>query len=724
MKSIDPAADLNVTPKEIAPVAMQQSNLKLDDEQMEELRYRCEQRIKELMTEMGLDADGSVQADSWMGMRKVYQDSFDNDASWRAEKYGGVFEASNLTLGTAHRFVRETHSKASDDLLGTRPFFTALKTESGDGATARAVEELIQQKMDRSDIQLELRSAIRSALIRNECTTKIRYIRRSTPYFSPATVMVDTTTREPVISPNGLLIYEDDDFLPDPNVEGMFRLKKDPLFVMTEGQFAYQRFSRLQQELIEYEGVEVRELDYRSFLCPLRCPSIHEADFCAQLYDDTPANIRKIYGKFEGFDEYWSGLTTSEISGEKKAKETHGERDEKFISAINVYRSMAECYVRMDPDGNGEVEIFAVFDRNSSKLIYAEYLANVMPKRPFEVIPGVAKVQNRWYGEGVIQAIIDQNTYIDAQFNRFNVKDGNESSVTFRDPNACREWKQGQQVEFGTDKVYDSEPGYDDKNRPPIWRVNLQEKSEIGMELMHEAMQQTNLMFGVIGAKDASASDLNQSRTATGILNIERTSNLLIKNTEIQQQAAIVRVIEQCVTLILENIRDTELLLSKDGKQLLTINRDEARSINREIRLLLTRSRSSELLTTNQQALGYAKDYHALRGQAAPQARDLRRLYIASLKALEVPDPDELCPPVTDEDIEAWKERMSTTQKAELKRTSREMIAYKDCPPSVQAQWEQECGWEPASPEERMQHMLMMNPPKPEPAAATASKKT
>lgn len=695
-----PDADFTVLPP--APTRFK-TNLQLTSEQRDALRDRCVTRIAELQREMGLNDDGSVEgAESWMGRRKRYQDLCDNDNSWRKVMYGGVFDISNLTLGTAQRFVREMHAKAADDLLGTRPFFAAVKNpDMGDDETARAIEELLQQHVDRSSVQIELRSALHSALIRNECVVKIRWIRRSTPYYGPAVVMIGPDG-EPIRTPNGLMIYENDDFLPDPDVEGLFRLKKDPLFAMSLGQFPYKAFERLKQELLQYEGIETREVDFRSFLCPLRCPSIHEADMAVQLYDDTPQRIREYYGEYEGFDDYWRGSFTDEGSGEMQAKETHGEQSDGGRSLLNVYRRMAECYVRFDADGDGfEEEIFVVLDRSCGEMAYYEYLANVMPMRPFEAIPGAGRVANRWYGEGVVQAVIDQDTYIDAQFNRFNVKDGKENSITFRDPMAVREWQNGAQIEFNTDKVYDVTPGYDKENRPPVWRANLSEKSEIGLQLLEIAQQQVNLMFGVISAKDASATDLNNSRTATGILNIERTSNVLIKNSEIQHQEAVIRIMGQVVTVVLENIRDTELLLSKDGKMLLTINREEARTIEREIRLLLTRSRSSELLSTNAQALAVAEKYHAMRAQMPQVARTLRALFLSQLKALEVADPDELCPSITDEEIAAWKQQSAEAAEESLRRQSRETISYKDCPDSIKAQWEAACKFVPATPEER-----------------------
>lgn len=710
--ALDPlTAPVAPPPEDQAPVLFQ-SSLKLTEEQEKELTERCLARITEVSQEMGLNTEGTVQSNSFMGKRGRNLATYDNDNEWRKLEHGGVFVKSNLSFGMSKRMVRETTAKVCDDLLGTRPFFGALKTPMGDASKVRAIEELIQQKVDHSDIQLELRAACRTALIANETVLKIRYVLRATPYLGKATVLVDETGN-PLKTPNGLMVYEDDDFVEDKDTEGLMRLKKDPLFSMVPEQYQYKEFESLPQTLLQYEGVEVRELDYRSFICPLRVGSIHEADFCAQLFDDTAEHLQSIYGKYQTFDSWSSWCVDNETSGERQPRSNDGERQDEQRSRYLKMRSMAECYLRCDIDGDGsEEEIFAVMDRGSSRIIFYDYLANVMPKRPFEVIPGVEKVPNRWYGEGVIQMMMDAETYVDAQYNRFNIKDGRESSITFRHRGAVREWKNGEQVEFGGDTVYDVEEGFDKENRPPIWRVNLTEKSEIGMELMKEAQQQANLQFGVISAKDASATNLNNSRTATGILNIERTSNLLIKGTEIEQQAAIIRVMGQVVTLILENIKDTELLLSKDGNSLLTINKEEARSIERDVRLLLTRSRSSEMLSTNQQALVIAKDFHLLRHTDAQQASDLRPLYLNQLKSLEVADADDLCPAITEEDLIKWVKMQEMKQTAELKRTSREMVAYKDCPPTIQAQWEQEMGFQPATPEERLQHLLIMHPPK------------
>lgn len=676
------------------------THLKLPKPREEWLCDRASQRIAELMEESGLEDDGSVQLHSWMGRRCRYQDTYDNDLSWRQESMkGSVFEKSNLTLGTTKRYVREMSAKVTDDLLGTSPFFAVVKRKETAGPLAKAVDELLQERLSGSNLQQTLREAIRTALVRNEAVVKIRHEYRPVPYVGPAEVLCRYATGQPVVTPGGQFIYRNDDMLEDPNMPGLIRLKKDPLFAMTSDQqeYVFKQFDALAQTSIACDGPEARVLDNRSFLCPLRAPDIHKSDINVHLYDDTIENLRATYGGFEVFEEYAGGF--EETSGEMQPKTAHGEVDQDSRSSIVKRRRIAEVYIRCDADEDGaEEEIMLVLDRDSKTAVFYEYLQNQMPKRPFEVIVGVETVPNRWYGVGVMQMLEDNNNYIDAQFNRINLKDSNSGSITFRNPHAVKDWKAGLTTEIGTDRIYDVEQGFDSEHNKPIWRESLMnETSQHGWDLMQKAEQAGNLQFGVISAKDASVSNMNQSRTATGILNLERTANVLTKATETDQVKGIEAVLEQAIEVVLENLKEAEMFFSKDGMELHSLSREEIRGIEREVKLLMTRSRSTEMLAVNQQVLQIAKDYFATKAQNPEAAKNLRPVYVQSLKSLECADADEFLPPVTDEEIAAWKQAMSQPPPS----PPRDFIQYKDTPPSIQRQMEAESGFEPASDEER-----------------------
>lgn len=691
-----------------------QTYLQLTPEREEMLAERIGQRITEISREMGLQVDGTVDTDSFLGVRERYQQIYDHDLEWRKglDSGGTVFSQVNRSFGTAKRYAREMSAKMSDDLIGTTPFFTAVKRRPNDGALARGIEELIQTELMRTNMQDEIRTAQRTGCVRNECVVKIRYALRTTPYVGPADVMVDPQTGTPIATPSGYMIYQGDDFLPvpkqnadDPDEPQMMMLKKDPLFRMEPNQFPIRHFDRLPQTLEEHEGVELSTVDYRSFLCPLNAPDIHSADLVAQLFDETYERLHETYGGFASWESYASNRATS---GEQQPKTAHREQDDKRRSSVIRTRSMAEVYLRYDADGDGmEEEIMAIYDREDKKLVFYEYRANQMKTRPFEVIVGIERVENRWYGVGILEMLYDLDLYIDTQFCRGILKDSRSSSATFFDPTAVRLWNNGAQPVFGTNAVYAVQPGFDRDNRPAVWRVNLDEQSKLLMELIEMVQRETALTFGVVNSKDASAVGLNQSRTATGILNLERTSNIILKYSEVEQRKGILAILAQCVDVALENLHDMELVASPDGAILLSINKHEARDIEKEITLMLTRSRSTEMLSSNQQALQIAKDYHAMRQQNPEMLTHIRPLYISQLKSLECPDPDSLCPEVTPEEIQQWQASQQQRQQDELKHQFRENMSYKDTPPVIQAQMEIQAGMKPATDADREQHVAM-----------------
>jgi hypothetical protein len=703
---------------ETIPTAFQ-TMLRLTPQQEDEMVQRALERIDEVSNEMGLDGDGKTVLGGWADHRVKNECVYNNELGFREEMYGGVFRDMNLTRGVTKRFAREMAAKVSDDMLGTTPFFGAVKRNSGtDAALTRAVEEFAQIKIEASNLPITMREAQRTALVRNEAVVKVRYVEDSTFFVGPATVLVDETG-QPVTTLSGQFIYEDDDFAPDPLVEGQHRLKKEPSFFMVEGQYTFAEFPELRQEVVRKRGVEGHVLDCRSFLCPLTVPCIHEADINVQLLDWTLEQIKTAYGEYETGRSYCEQRT----SGESQPKEGHGETAEGSQSNIIRTSRIAECYMRHDPDGSGPQELFVVLDLQGKKAIFYDYLDNHFHKRPFEVVVGVETVPNRWYGIGVIQMLWDQNIFVDMQFNRVILKDSKESSVTFADEMAVKEWKGGAPIKFGTKDVYRVEPGYDPNQRPPLWRTNLNEVSELGVNLMETAVQDMTTTFGVISAKDASATDLNNSRTATGVLNMERTANTLTRYTEQAQQVGLEAVLNQAIVLALENMGPMEMFFSHDGEELLTLNKTEARAIEKSVRLFLTRARSTESIVTNQQASAIAEKYHMLYEQSPRQLKYTRAVYVAQLKALEIMDADEMLPPVDDAYLEQWDaQRQAAMQQAQQDNEPKEVIAYKDTPPSVQAQMEQRAGLSPATPQERVEWLHVVKPPAPKPEARPTPK--
>lgn len=703
------------------------SPLKLTAPQFTKAESETLMRIQELKREVGLTPLNEVIPGSWMWLRKIHEACYQGDLSWRLAM-GGIFPLSNFTLGSGLRHVRYMSARVQDDLLGTSPFFAALGRNQDKEKLAKQVEEYVQGEIEGAGVRKGLRQAQKIALYRNECVVKTGYLDDFSHFSGEATVLVDDATGEPIITPEkGLYVYEDDDTIDSPTVQGMGLLATDPSFQMAQqmrpdgqptgnvtipssidqktGEVIPERVSRFQhfdelpnQILSKQKGVVCKPLDYRSFLCPLKVESIHDADTVAHLYLETPNELKKRFG---GIDTSKSYFSFWDNPGQDRPKYEQGEQGNP-PTAIYQQVVVGEVYRRFDPDETGEDrEIFMVFDLTNSKLIYYNFLANHMKKRPFEPVPGIELVPGRWYGRGIYGMLEDHLLYEDAELNRANFKNSKDATIQFGYKAACESWKTGAPPIVGSkDTIWLNDNWNPEGGKKPIFRENLYEKIETDLEMMNTMRQSADSLIGAMSAQSANQSDFNQSKTATGNQLIQQASDVITKATEQEQIEAINEILSQVVEVLLEHMDKTSLRFAKDSDELVTLNRNECRSMERDVRLLLTRSRSTQLLSTSQQALGVAKDYRMMMLQDPEGAKILREVYIAQLKAMEIPDADQICPEITDEMIQQFQQ--SQQQKPPEKPPS-ETLNYKDSPESIKRQIEAQAGLRPATPQDLAQ---------------------
>lgn len=682
------------------------TNLQLTQAQRDKMVQYAETRIDEVLKEMGLDQNFRVSDEhGFMAIRARNTACYENDFEWRKLLDGGgtIFAKSNFSLGTSMRHTRYISARVQDDLLGTRPFFAAMGRKPDKELLAKQAEQYIQEVVDRSSVREGLRRGQKTALVVNETTVKTSWVKDSTPFKGPAKVYVDASGA-PIKTPDKeLYVFENDNFLPSPFVEPdangdpqVLMLEKDPSFTMGPGQYRLQQFTDLPQRLVLYEGPKSEPLDYRCFLCPLTVPSVHEADINVHVYQETPLELKRIYGDKDA--QAGRYFCSSAPTGENQPKYPYGERENQ-PSAVFSKATVAEVYMRFDADEDGEAEeIFLVLDmdnRRKERAIFYDYLANHFKKRPFEVIVGIEQVPGRWYGRGIYSLNEDQELHIDAEFNRAQVKGSRSSTVLFRTRGMCEEWDAGLPVVIGSEDVLTFNPGYDLDKNPPIGKINLSEENKQAIELMELSRQAADAKVGAISVKDASQSDLNQSKTATGIVNLQAASDVITKATEQDQIVGLNAILEQVVDVTLEHMDSTVLQLNKDASELVSLNRDEIRSIGKDVRLTLTKSRSSQLQAVSEKALAIVQAYRAMMLQDPEGARIQRPFYIEQLKALEVNDADEVCPEITDQMIQAAQQRQSPEPPSKSIGTK-----FTDLARSEQAQVLQSEGIQPASPEE------------------------
>lgn len=642
-----------------------QTSLKLTPEQLQKLLDFVRTQLDTCCKEMGRGKDGRTEPGSWLDRRRLNQLWYEGDLSWRGNDdtqqgtvyLGGVFADSNFTRGDGKRYVRHMAAKVTDDLIGTSPFFAAMKTPMGQEKPEliKAIEEIAQEGVENSNVPDTMREAVELALVRNEAVVKVRNVFEATGFTGPAKVLVGPDG-QPVRSPQkALYIFENDDMVAVPGDQsGLMALAKDASFTCSQeqkSQFTYQQFDSLPQVSVRRKGLDARVLDPRDFITNLKGGDIHENQICAHYYDELPGVLKAVYGQFDVSNAYYCAPE----SGEKAPIASQGEQA--TIGTAQEWVPISETYVRFDADEDGlEEEILLIVnrDRFDAPLFY-DYLANHMKKRPFEVVHGLRKVPARWYGVGIYTDKFDQLIFVDKTFNRINLKNSKTCTVTAVRRNAIEEWSdQKLPIVLGGDEVLTLNDKWNSKEDGDwLEQKRLIEVSEEETSLMRDGIQSMDLEFGLISAADASASGLNNSKTATGIASIERSGDTLVKAVERIHQTGITNILEQCVDITLENLDPSTISLTKDAEAL-TLNRDEIRDLPRDVTLLLTRARSTELTQTNQQAIQTSQQYFALLAQDPRQAKAVRPLYVSILTSLEVESADEMLPEVTDDEIKAF----------------------------------------------------------------------
>ena len=626
--------------------------LKLSDERRAWLVQRACDRIDECRAKMGLVfGQGVAKPGSWAWDRQIAQMQYDGVFDWRKGS-GGVFLENNWSMNVPKRFIRLMVAKVASDLLGTEPYFACMPEKAEDAELAKQVEKLVQDAVADSNMSEVLREAVRVAMTCGERAVKLTHVYDATEFRGPAVVAVDREGK-PVTTPGGDYIFPKDDFVHEPGRNGQVRLRKEPAFALEAGselldartgKLRYAQVDDLPQKLVHKDGLEAGGISCEDFIFPIDVPSLDKADIIVHVYDDTLETLQQVWGD-KTHNERFQFSATGALSQASQPVTQQARNHNREL--VNVH----EVYIRCDADEDGKDEwIFLVLDFRSRESIYEEYLGNLgMKPPPFKLIRGVESVPGRAYGNGVYKMFEHKSLFIDVQFNRVALKSSKEGSITFVHKDGTEECKSGIELVIGDRKSYvipaNSVYG---KDRPPVFRINLNEVDEYAMNLLQTMIQTGMLEFGIVSAADGAETDLNASGTATGVRNIERTGNLLHRMTEELMAKDIEGALRIATDIVLENMDPEAGVFSKRNKELVKLNRDEIRLLPRDVRLLLTKIRSEEGMAASAQVVQLLDAYY---GRPMWMRKKVRPEYIAQLKMLDVQDADERLDEPTDEEI-------------------------------------------------------------------------
>ena len=671
-------------------------------------------RIEECRSDMGHSlAIPLARVNSWLWDRQIARMSYYNDFSWRLG-YGETFRMNNWSQNVPRRFIRLMAAKITDDLLGTEPFFACMPEKHRGIKLTKQVEEYVQEEVGRSNLRATVFEAVRVALTEGERCIKVTHVKEQTGFIGAAVVAVDDQGK-PFQLPSGDYIYPKDDFIftvqlpdgsfkvidpqdaaqldaekdPSKRTHVQKRLKKEPSFEIQlnspimipseeidpatgqpipTGQIRYARVEKLPQTITHRDGLDASSPFAEDFIWPIHVAHLRDADIMVHCYDEAVTTMELLYNQSGLSDTMAKNrlkiTATGELSGQSQrltqmGEETNYSKNGTPGATLEKF-NCHECYYRcrVNPDDPFESWLFVVLDFATRTPIYAEYLGNLnMKAPPFRLIRGVESVPGRAYGIGVYKMMEHSNLFIDLCFNRVALKSSKECSVTFVHEDGTKETKAGLKMHLGGKEVYsipsNSEFG---KDRPPIFRVNLAELDDFAIEQMEAMVAAEQLSFGIVSMAelDASNAPIAKDGTATATRNIERSGNLLQRATENMMADDLKAVMEMAVDCVLENMDEDDMQFVEGQDQLATLNRDEIRNLDRDVRLLMTKARSEESIQINTAAAQLIVAYYTM----LPSMRKrIRAQYINILKSYDVQDADDKLEEPTPEELQAEQQQ-------------------------------------------------------------------
>lgn len=677
---------------------------KMKPDRIAEMAETACTRITEMRTQMGLDygVGGTwalrsiARENTWAAMRQRACIEYKGDFRHRAS-LGGIFEDNKCwSMNVPGRFVTDLSAKISDDIVGSDPFFAAMPEhiDNPDKAElAKQVERKVQEEITISNFSGCSAEAIRDALAEGERCVKLTWQVSKTAYPGPATVLVDGKG-EPVLTPKGDYVFKFDDavdvlvdakgdyvsaFDPatmldangqpqiPPGMTMETRLEKEPAFIMPQAP-VWKLFPDLEQTIVHKNGLVADGLFCEDFIYDIFVARLEDADLMAHCYD---APMDEIESRYPGSDykgkmkEKLDLQATGALSAAGQPQWLTGEqvRETQTRKLINIHETYMR--VKVNEDDKYESWVFMVLDIVNRLPIFVEYLGKMNMKRPpFVLIRGLQSVSARAYGVGFYEKAMDKSLAIDTLFNRLVLKSSKSGSVTYYNPAAFDQTNNGVELIVGDKTLYrlrkspDGEPW--GPSNPPVGRINLNEVDEFSKELMEDLIQTLQLEFGVTSAADGSTAELNSTKTATGIRNLERTGNTIQRATENMIADDITKLLELAVDIILENMDPLEAQWIPHENKLAMLNKEEIRMLPRDVRMLLTKSDASEGIAVAQQVLAVLTQYY---GYPPGLQKQLRPAFMQILKDLDRPDADSILHDPTPEEIKASSDAQASQAK-------------------------------------------------------------
>jgi hypothetical protein len=164
-------------------------------------------------------------------------------------------------------------------------------------------------------------------------------------------------------------------------------------------------------------------------------------------------------------------------------------------------------------------------------------------------------------------------------------------------------------------------------------------------EIMEMYMQLAVNESGVSNANDGQVAGLESQKLATGIRNIEASSQEIFSTFIDDLEGGIEDVIDIAVQTMVKHLDGEEVfdLFDGQGSILETITPEEIRDIDLNVEILLTQANVEQAYALSQQASELVERYYALNPMVQER---VTQFYRDMLRSLQVPNPETVIAPL------------------------------------------------------------------------------
>lgn len=664
------------------------SALELDREQEERMMTTALDRKAKLEWELGLGdvenlensgsgrgwegSDITKLTDSFFGRRHLYDLIYRMEMEWRQylRTPSGdetIFFDHNIHIPHVRRIVQQQISRAQGYNFATDPWFALEPQGRLDTEAAEKLDRYSKFKAKQANLKAVLSKAIELAFIRGEAVVKSTYRREDDYYKAFAEVAIDPETDEPLVANDGDYIFDDDEWVAeaDPETGELVRddeqninyvLKRDPSTGRPESlTFDRRKVDRL---VNQFAGAELESVYYSDLLIPKAARSVQDADCVVHTFEVPAIELAQMYLKrglnpeehprFIELLREISGDAAQPRTTKHTARQEEGETHDATLGASGEPMvRIGEFYLKMDVDGDGLMEnIMLVVDLDNKTPIFYDYLANITPdgRRPFHVVR-VNPVDGRWYGTSQVKLFYDLQMFCDTLTARWDMSQSNSARVDVINRSVVEEGDEDPNLEVNGGDIFHAKQGKDPKDF--IYSHYLTDIKSGELQRQIEFVQQImTTMSGVTNANDAAMADLDTTKLATGVRNIEKSGQELFAPLLSHLEVGIADAMKGFLLQTIHNMAEVEVFDFFEGgvRQLDEIKPATAKAVEFVVSMEMTRYKGEQELIQGMQSVDLIERFFAM----LPEIQEVvQPVFISLGKLFGMKDADQVFIPGT-----------------------------------------------------------------------------